>query len=150
MGNWTTRPVPQAALDLIRAFEGLRLTAYRCPAGVLTIGYGHTGPDVLDGMTITKEKAEELLRCDAARAGDVICAEVNVPLTDDQFAALVSFVFNVGANNFRGSTLLRLLNRGWHEQVPPQLIRWNKAGGEVLGGLVRRRSMECKLWNRET
>ncbi len=71
-----------------------------------------------------------------------------LPLNDNQFAALVCFAFNVGAENLANSTLRRLLQRGWYEQVPAQLMRWNKARGEALGGLTRRRAAEAQLWNR--
>jgi lysozyme len=73
---------------------------------------------------------------------------VTVPLSDNQFSALVCFAFNVGVGNFESSTLLRLLNRGWYEQVPAQLMRWNRANGEVFGGLSRRRAAEARLWNK--
>ena len=72
---------------------------------------------------------------------------VTVPLNDNQFAALVSFAFNVGVLNLERSTLLRLLNRGWYEQVPAQMMRWNRAAGEAMGGLTRRRAAEAQLWN---
>lgn len=139
------RQIPECALALIRTFEGLRLTAYRCPAGVWTIGYGHTRT-AREGMTITQDKAEYLLLDDARAAGAVIDAAVKVPLTKNEFGALVSFVFNVGEGNFRRSTLLKQLNMGWHDQIPAQLMRWNKAGGVVLGGLSRRRTAEANVW----
>lgn len=145
--QWFQRPVNEAGLGLIKDFEGLRLTPYLCAGRKWTIGYGHTRT-VRAGMKITPAEAEQLLRDDLQIAARAVERLVTVPLTDNQFAALVSFVFNVGAANFEQSTLLRLLNRGWYEQVPAQLSRWNKANGEVLGGLARRRAAEARLWGR--
>ena len=99
------------------------------------------------GMRITPDQAEQLLDDDLSIAERAVARLVQVPLTDNQFAALVSFVFNVGTSNFERSTLLQLLNRGWYEQVPAQLSRWNRASGELLGGLARRRAAEARLWN---
>jgi lysozyme len=98
-------------------------------------------------MAITEIEAEALLREDLRVAEKAVLRHVDVPLSDNQFAALVCFIFNVGAGNFEKSSLLRLLNRGWYEQVPAQMARWNKARGEVLGGLARRRAAEARLWN---
>jgi lysozyme len=141
------RNVVPAGLELIREFEGLRLQAYLCPGGVWTIGYGHTRT-ARAGMVITAEQADWLLLDDVRQAERVIEKHITVPLNDHQFAVLVSLVFNIGAEKFRQSTLVRLLNRGWYEQVPAQLMRWNKARGETLGGLTRRRRAEAALWNR--
>lgn len=140
------RPVNDAGLTLIRQFEGLHLKPYLCPAKIWTIGYGHTRT-VRAGMVITADVAEQLLRDDTQQVARAVQRLVTVPLNDNQFAALVSFTFNVGLGNFESSTLLKLLNRGWYEQVPAQLMRWNRAGGEVLGGLSRRRAAEGRLWN---
>lgn len=144
--GWLARVVNQAGLDLVKDYEGLRLKPYLCPAGHWTIGYGHTRT-VRHGMSITPDEAEQLLRDDLQLAARVVQRLIQVPLNDNQFAALTSFVFNVGVGNFERSTLLRLLNRGWYEQVPAQLTRWNRANGEVLGGLARRRAAEARLWN---
>lgn len=140
------RMINQAGIDLIKDFEGLHLTPYLCPAKVWTIGYGHTRT-VRNGMSITQEEADHLLSGDLQIVERFIQLLVTVPLNDNQFAALVSFTFNVGKSNFEHSTLLRLLNRGWYDQVPAQLMRWNRSRGEVLGGLSRRRGAEAKLWN---
>ncbi len=144
------RAIPPAALTLIKRFEGRSLQAYRCPAGKLTIGYGHTGPDVCDGQTILPDVAETLLLQDAGRVGIAIEKAVTVPLTDNEFAALICFTFNVGVGNFLRSSLLIILNQGCYEFVPLQLVRWNRAGGEVMGGLSRRRAAEVALWNKKT
>ncbi len=140
------RAVNQDGIDLIKRFEGLRLSPYRCPTGLWTIGWGHTRT-VRPGMQLNEAAAEKLLDEDLSLAENAVSRLVTVPLSENQYAALVAFVFNVGAGNFEKSPLLRLLNRGWYEQVPAQLARWNRASGEVLGGLARRRAAEAKLWN---
>lgn len=144
-----TRKTPPEAISLIQEFEGLKLIAYKCPGGIWTIGYGHTGT-AHPGMEITEEEAEALLRGDLLSAERAVSRLVKVRLTDGQFGVLVSFTFNVGIGNFQKSTLLKLLNRGWYEQVPAQLMRWNKSNGEVLGGLSRRRRAEGQLWKRSS
>ncbi|HUY68255.1 MAG TPA: lysozyme [Alphaproteobacteria bacterium] len=141
------RPVDAAGVDLVKYYEGLHLVPYLCPSRVWTIGYGHTRT-VRAGMKITPEEADRFLDEDLRLTGRAVMRLVTVPLNDNQYAALVSFAFNVGIANFERSTLLRLLNRGWYEQVPAQLTRWNRAGGEILGGLARRRAAEGQLWNR--
>lgn len=140
------RPVSAAGIALIKEFEGLRLQAYSCAAGVCTIGWGHT-LTAKPGQRITIEMAERLLADDVKQAAAAVEKHARVPLNDNQFAALASFVFNVGPTNFYNSTLLRLLNRGWYEQVPVQLMRWTRANGEMQGGLTRRRKAEAALWN---
>jgi lysozyme len=135
-----------AGIALIKDYEGLHLTPYLCPAKVWTIGYGHSRT-VRSGMKITPEQADQLLDDDLRLVERAVQRLVTVPLNDNQFSALVSFAFNVGITNFENSTLLALLNRGWYEQVPAQLTRWDRAGGEPLGGLARRRAAEARLWN---
>lgn len=145
------RAVDDKCLDLVRRFEGLRTEAYRCPAGLWTIGYGHTG-DVQPGQRISASRAERLLRDDLAACAAQVEELVRVPLLDGQFGALVSFVFNVGAGSLRSSTLLRRLNSGDYECVPSELARWVKATDPrsgrklTLPGLVRRRAAEGELW----
>lgn len=141
------RRTNKAGIDLIKSFEGLKLTAYLCPGHVWSIGYGHTRT-VRPGMTITPGEAEQLLLGDLDIVQKAIQRRVSVPLTDNEFAALVSFVFNVGVPAFENSSLLKLLNRGWYDQVPAQLMRWNRAKGELMGGLARRRAAEAALWNK--
>lgn len=131
---------------IIKEFEGLHLTPYLCPSKVWTIGYGHTRT-VRAGLSISRREAEELLQEDLRVFERAVQRLVTVPLNDNQFSALVSFAFNVGIGNFERSTLLKLLNRGWYDQVPAQLSRWSRAGTEVLGGLARRRAAEARLWN---
>jgi lysozyme len=137
-------------VKLIEQFEGRYLNAYRCPAGVLTIGYGHTtaeGPPVVkEGMRITEEEADTILRSDVAKEEGHVSGLVKVPLSQNQFDALVSFCFNVGPTNLANSTLLRTLNAGNYDAVPAELLKWTRGGGRELPGLVRRRQAEAALW----
>lgn len=139
------RKTNKAGVELIKKFEGLRLTAYQDSVGVWTIGYGHTRT-AREGMKITEPEAEALLRDDLADAESDVSRMVSVPLNDNQFAALVSFVFNLGGNNFAFSTLRKMLNKGLYEGAGKQFARWNKAGGKVLPGLSRRRDAERELF----
>lgn len=136
-----------AGLQLIKEFEGLRLDAYLCPAGVWTVGYGSTGDHVYPGQRITEPEAEELLRKDLWRFEDCVSSQVKVGLTDNEYAALVSFAFNCGCGAFQGSTLLRRLNAGDPKQrvFSEELPKWVRGGGKVLPGLVRRREAEIAL-----
>lgn len=133
-------------LSLIKGFEGFRGRAYKCPAGVWTIGYGHTGLEVKSGSVITEWQGGELLKKDIARFERAIDNLVKVPLNQNQFDALVSFVFNVGEVAFSKSTLLKLLNAKDYTGAAAQFPRWNKGGGKVLPGLVKRRAAERKLF----
>lgn len=139
-----------AGLDLIKSFEGLELAAYLCPAGVWTIGYGHTDaagpPKVVPGMTVTRNEAESLLKSDLIKYERAVSSAVKVPLTQNQFDALVSFTYNCGIGALQKSTLLKRLKRGEYDAVPAELMKWNKAGGKELAGLTRRRRAEAKLW----
>jgi len=133
------------AYELIKKYEGLRLQAYRCPAGVLTIGYGHTN-GVSEGMSITKEEADWLLSQDIAVAEAAI-NKYNLALNQNQFDALVSFVFNVGAGNFSRSTLLcKLKVNPYHSSIGDEFYRWVYAKGKVLPGLQKRRVDEVRLY----
>lgn len=133
-------------IQLIQHFEGCRLTAYRDPVGVLTIGYGHTGPDVRVGMVLTQDQADALLGEDLARFAADVRPLVEADLADHQFSALVSLAYNVGIPAVRQSTLLRLLNRGDYWGAANQFGVWNRAGGRVLNGLVLRRAAERDLF----
>jgi lysozyme len=134
-----------AGLDLVKRSESLVLKAYLCPAHVWTIGYGHTR-GVKMGDTCTEEQAIDWLKEDLRDAEAIVDATVDVPLSQNQFDALVSFVFNVGGGAFKTSTLLRLLNRGEYSRAAEQLDRWNKAAGQVLAGLTTRRAAERALF----
>lgn len=142
----------QDGIDLIKSFEGEKLRAYVCPAGVLTIGYGHTDaagpPRVTPGMVITKSEAEYILKKDLRKYEDAVDEAVTVPLKQNQFDALVSFCFNVGPGAFKKSTLVKKLNRQDYGSVPGELMKWNKAGGKELSGLTRRRRAEAALWRK--
>jgi lysozyme len=131
---------------LVKEFEGCELKAYRCPAGVLTVGYGSTGTHVHEGQEIDEITADAYLRKDLEVAEKCIAACVNVALTQGQFDALCSFVFNLGCGAFRKSTLLRKLNDGDDVGAADEFQRWSKAGGKELPGLVRRRKAEKELF----
>lgn len=138
----------QIAFDFLRRHEGLRLSAYKCTGGVSTIGYGHTGADVLPGMTITREQAEQLLREDISHAAQAVDTLITASLTPCQWASLVSFTFNVGAGALRDSTLRRVVNHDPNdrEAISRELRRWTRSGGRVTPGLVTRREDEIKLY----
>jgi lysozyme len=132
-------------LSLIKLFEGCKLEAYKCAAGVWTIGYGST-KGVKEGDTITQEEAEQLLLEDVAVYEKEVNKAVNVSLDQHQYDALVSWTFNLGGANLNSSTLLKRVNAQDWEDVPHQIKRWNKANGKVLEGLVRRREAEALLF----
>ncbi|WP_370931042.1 lysozyme [Bartonella sp. DGB1] len=140
------RKISKYGLSCIKQWEGLRLEAYRDVAGVLTIGYGHTGKDVKIGQQISRNQAENLLLKDLARFEEAVSKYVKVDLTDNQFACLVSFAFNIGVTAFKGSKLLKKLNKGNYDAVPQELMRWTYSGGKISQGLVNRRSAEVGLW----
>mgnify|MGYP002075963031 CR=1 FL=1 len=136
-----------AGINLIKSFEGLRLYAYKDSVGVLTIGHGHT-KNVRPGMTITQKQAEDFLRADLGYFENAVKKLVRVHLTDNQFAALVSFCFNLGEGNLAKSTLLRKLNAGDTRGAAEEFLKWNKAGGKPLVGLTKRRAAERELFLR--
>lgn len=138
--------ISNRGLDLLKHFEGCELAAYKCPAGVWTIGYGHTGPEVGPGHRITKADAEDLLRADLAKFEGAVSRLVQVPLTQYEFDALVCFVYNVGVGAFEKSTMLALLNKSDYPGAAIQFLRWNKANGNALPGLTRRRAAERELF----
>ena len=135
----------KTGLDLIKHFEGCELYAYKCPAGVWTIGYGHT-KGVEPGMQITEQDAEDMLKEELIEYESYINDLVTVGLNQNQFDAMVSWVYNLGAGNLKASTLLKVLNAGDYAGVPEQMLRWNKAGGKVLEGLTRRRQAEADFF----
>lgn len=131
-------------IQLIKDFEGLRLTAYRCPAGIWTIGYGHTG-DVRQGQTVTEHQAEVILtEIDLPRFEEAVSGLGT--LTQNQFDALVSFAYNVGVRALNRSTLARHIRARNYQQAADEFSKWVRAGGKVLPGLVRRRAAERKLF----
>jgi len=141
----TAWPVELAA-DFIEQWEGFRETAYLCPAGVLTIGFGHTGSDVKEGQVVTYKEAYNMLLEDLKRYASGLAAWVNVKVTEDQYIALLSLAFNVGVGAVAKSTLLRLLNAGDIEAAGDEFLKWTYAAGRELPGLVRRRREERKLF----
>lgn len=139
--------INRAGLDLIKEFEGRKLNSYLCPGNVWTIGYGHT-KTARPNQTITAERAEELLLQDIAEFEQAVLRNVTVPLNENQFAALVSFTFNLGERALKRSSLLRRLNAGDYASVPKELNRWVNANGKRLNGLIRRRKAEGELFMR--
>jgi lysozyme len=151
----------QNGLELLTQWEGCELKVYNDSAGLPTIGVGHlltrseltSGKITIGGVPvkyaagITQQQAEQLLAQDLDPAEAAVNGGVKVTLSQNQFDALTSFTFNVGVGAFSSSTLLRLLNQGQYAQVPEQLMRWTRAGGRVVQGLVNRRQNEIKLWN---
>jgi len=137
----------------IKKWEGVRRAAYKDSVGVWTIGVGHTaaaGPPIpRAGLTLTEAEVDAVLRKDLGAAERAVQSLVRVPLTDNQYGALVSFVFNVGAGAFAKSALLRKLNAGHYDAVPGELMKWVNGGGRRIEGLVNRRSQEAALWGRE-
>jgi lysozyme len=144
----TNRRINAAGLALVKQWEGLKTKAYRDVAGVWTIGFGHTtaagAPEVAPSMIITEARAEEILRADLAIFEERVSRLVKVPLTDNQFAVLVSFDFNTG--KLGKSTLLKKLNAGDYDAVPVELMKWVYAGKKRIEGLVNRRAAEAGLW----
>ena len=132
-------------LALIKKFEGLELEAYQCAAGVWTIGYGHT-KDVQPGDVWSESHANHMLEVELEEFEEYINDNVTANLSQNQFDALVSWVYNLGPANLKASTMLKVLNSGDYEGVPAQIKRWNKAGGKVLQGLIRRREAEALLF----
>ncbi|HTG15306.1 MAG TPA: lysozyme [Blastocatellia bacterium] len=148
-------------LELLKQWEGFKLNVYNDSAGLPTIGVGHlitqpernSGNIVINGVAVkyagglTDQQVVDLLSQDVQPAEQSVNNGVKVPLNQNQFDALVSFTFNVGGGAFAGSTLLKVLNQKQYTEVPNQLLRWTKSGGNVVQGLVNRRQNEIKLWN---
>ena len=135
----------QTGVELIKKYEGVRLTAYRDSVGIWTIGYGHTA-GVEQGMTITAEKAEWLLKEDLKIYENYVKQYVKVPLNQNEFDSLVSFTYNVGSGNFQKSVLLTKLNSGLRAAAADEFTKWVYAGGVKLNGLIKRRAEERELF----
>lgn len=135
----------QKGLDLIKKYEGCRLISYKCPAGVYTIGYGHT-KGVKKGQKISQKRAEDFLREDIEQFENGVKKYVSAPLNQNQFDALVSFCFNCGLGAFKNSTLRKKLNAKDYTGAAKEFLRWNKSNGVVLEGLKRRRNAEKDLF----
>ena len=136
----------EAGLALTRQFEGCSLQAYQDCAGVWTIGYGHTGPDVTPGRAVSEFEAEALLRADVKEAVACVNRVVTVPIRQSHFDALVDFCFNVGVRAFTMSSLLRDLNQGRFEDASAQFGLWVRAGGKAVPGLAKRRAAETAMF----
>lgn len=136
--------------ELIAQFEGLRLKAYKCPAGIWTIGIGSTyfdGKKVTEGMVITKEQAYEQLERDLASFEKSVTNLVKKPINQDQFDALVSLCYNIGAGNLGRSSVIKKVNANPNDPtIRASFAAWNKGGGKVLAGLVKRREAEANWY----
>lgn len=132
---------------LVSAFEGFSPTVYRCPAGYPTIGYGHVVRRGEKFTTISGDDGLELLRLDLFKAGQAVNRLITWDLEQHQFDALASFTFNLGGGALQRSTLRRVVNRGEHREVPRQLMRWVRAKGRRLRGLVRRRAASAAMYH---
>ena len=154
--------ISQKGIDLIKKFEGCRLTAYKCPSNVFTIGYGHTGSDVYAGKKITQEEADRIFSLDLKIHENNVNKLVKVPLTQGQFDALVSLEYNIGYGNFKSSSILKLVNDKRYNEACQRFLLENKNAKsleekykgswvfnnnkKVLKGLVNRRLEEQKLF----
>lgn len=138
--------ISDAGMALVQQFEGLRLTAYRDVVGILTVGYGHTGKDVKPGEEISQTQARALLISDLQAAVAVVNHVVKVPLTQNQFDALVDFAYNAGIGALTRSTLLLKLNAGDYAGAAALFAEWDHAAGKVVPGLLRRREAEAALF----
>jgi lysozyme len=148
-------------LELLEQWEGFKANVYKDSAGLPTIGVGHlltkselsSGKIVINGLPVqysnglTDQQVLNLLSQDVKPAEKAVNNGVKVTLNQNQFDALVSFTFNVGVGAFTSSTLLKVLNQQQYTEIPTQLLRWTRAGGQVVPGLVNRRQNEINLWN---
>ena len=134
-------------MALTEGFESCRLTAYQDIKGIWTIGWGHTGPEVVEGLTITQNQADSQLVMDLQRAENMVNTCVTVDLSQGQYDALVDFAFNLGCNAEKGSTLLKLVNAGDFAGAAAQFQLWDHASGKVVAGLLRRRIAEEQEFN---
>lgn len=147
MNSWGSYD-PAMASDFVKQFEGCELKAYRCSAGVLTIGYGHT-KGVKEGDEISPAEAEQLLVEDLTAIADDLNRLVNVPVSEGQYIALLSLAFNIGATALKKSTLLFHLNHGRYDEAADEFDKWIYAGGKVSEGLKRRRAAERELFEED-
>ena len=136
---------------LLEPFEGCKLKAYHCPAGILTIGWGHTTaaghPPVTENMSISQTEANAILSTDLQKFEEDVENMLTVKLDPNQFDVLVDFCYNAGPANLKASGILRRVNAGQFDKVPDELMKWTKGGGKVLPGLVRRCQARVSWWN---
>lgn len=137
--------ISENCINLIKEFEGCKLKAYKCPAGIWTIGYGRT-TNVKEGDTCTQEQADTWLTEEANQFAESILGMVKVPLTQNELDALTSLAYNIGLGNLRKSTLMKRINESDFDAAADEFPKWNKAGGNVLPGLVKRRRAERDLF----
>lgn len=143
----TTKGVNVKALELIKKYEGCKLEAYKCPSGVWTIGFGHTGSDVYKGVKISKEEAEILLEKEFKKLKEQVNFLLNVSLNEKQVGALTSLVYNVGLGAFKKSKLLKRINNSDNlELIAKEWLEFNKVNGKILRGLLKRRIDEIALY----
>ena len=137
--------------SILKQFEGCKLKSYKCPAGVQTIGFGHTSaagePVVVPGMAITAQQALDILHRDLRKFEDGVEGLVKVELTQNQFDVLVDFSYNAGLGALKNSTLLKKVNAGDFDAVPAELAKWTKGGGKTLPGLVKRCQARTLWWS---
>lgn len=143
--------INQATVDLVKEFEGFRAKAYKCPAGIWTIGYGTTaaagvGITPKEGMTINQSDAEAYLQAGLDKFADQIAPSITAPINENEFGAFVSLAYNIGPGAFKKSSALSAFNAGDKAKAAKAILLWNKAGGKVLKGLTRRRDAERKLF----
>jgi len=131
-------------LALTERFESCRLTAYQDIRGIWTIGWGHVGPEVVEGLTWTQNQADSQLVMDMLHATNTVNRLVTAPLSQNEFDAVVDLVYNIGSGNFAGSTMLKLLNAGDMSNAVLEFDKWDRAGGQVVAGLLRRREAETQ------
>ncbi len=143
MSNFT---YSEDGLAFTKRFEGLRLTAYPDATGVWTIGYGHTGPGIHEGLTITEHQAEIFLECDIVRAATGVNRLVTATIRQNQFDALVDFAFNLGVAALSGSALLRYVNAGDFASAAAEFPKWAHVKGQTIPGLLLRRQAEAALF----
>lgn len=136
------------ALDLIKKWEGCKLKAYRCSAGVWTIGWGSTGPSIKEGVVWTQAQADSCLASEVRKFADGVFSAVTANANANQLGAMISLAYNIGLSAFKSSTLLRLFNSGDTSGARAQFKRWNKASGRVVNGLTNRRNDEAAVFAR--
>lgn len=141
--------ISKDGMEVIRNFEGFRSHAYQDSVGVWTIGYGHT-KNVQPTDIVSTAQGYRILAYELVEYENYVKNYVTVPLHQHQFDALVSWTYNLGPTNLKNSTLLKVLNKGRYDLVPDEIRRWNKAGGKVLEGLVKRREAEAQLFAGES
>jgi lysozyme len=141
--------ISKRGIEFIKSFESFSPIIYKCPAGVYTIGYGHTLRYFEKDYKISREEAEKLLFQDICLASDVVIRNIRIKLTQNQFDALISFVFNVGSGAFQRSSLRHKINSSWDdEEIHYEFLQWVYAGGKKMPGLLYRRKCEAEIYSR--